>query len=125
MRVGWPVRIQKHRDEDPAFYDRLSKRLEQIIAEYEEDWKTQHQLLEYLIHDLGEGRKAGGTGLNTNLDTRREAPLFSLLEQLVADATDGVVAETPSSYQSGSEDLSDETREHLAKVTVDMVGYIE
>lgn len=117
--------IQKHRDEDPAFYDRLSERLEQIIAEYEEDWKTQRQLFEDLIHDLREGRKAGDTGLNTTLDTRREAPFFSLLEQLVADATDGVVAETPSSYQSGAEDLSDETREHLAKVTVDMVGHIE
>lgn len=116
--------IQKHRDEDPAFYDRLSERLEQIMAEYEENWKTQRQLFEDLIHDVREGRKAEDTGLNTKLNTRKEAPFFSLLEQLVAEAQDGVVAEKPASYSSGSEALSDETREHLADVTVDMVDHI-
>jgi type I restriction enzyme R subunit len=120
--------IRKHRDEDPAFYDRFSERLEQILAEYEEDWEAQTELFDELIHDLRKGRVSDDTGL----DTEREAPFFSLLQQIVAEAQappDGAerveqgVAEPSAPYDTDS--LSDATREHLADVTVEMVDHIE
>jgi len=120
--------IRKHEDEDPAFYDSLSERLERILSEYEEDWEKQYELLESLQHRAREGREADDTGL----DTETEAPFFSLLETVAArdsgeadyeGATDQV-GDPDVAYESGRDRLTDERRETLADATVDMVEHI-
>ena len=114
--------IQKHRDEDPVYYDRLSERLEKILEQYKEDWKAlQDRLFSDVIKPIREGREGDDTGLDPN----KEAPFFSLLEREVveADVAEEEISAPNPNY--GDDDLSDERREELAKVTVDMVGHIE
>lgn len=114
--------IQKHRDEDPVYYDRLSERLEKILEQYEEDWEAlQERLFEDVIEPIREGREGDETGLDPN----KEAPFLSLLEREVVEAAtaDSEVSEPDPEYST--DELPDDKREELAEITVDMVGHIE
>ena len=113
--------ISKHRDEDPAFYDSLSERLEKILTEYEADWQKKLDLLKGLEHQAQEGRTADDTGL----DTETEAPFFSLLEQVATGETGSAIQEPDASYDTENGTLSDEERNALADATVDMVEHIQ
>jgi type I restriction enzyme R subunit len=119
--------IQKRRDEDPVFYDRLSERLEKILEQYAEDWEAvQEHISEQVNKPIRKGREEDETGL----DPDTEAPFFSLLEQEVLevstaqeDVADEEISVPNPSY--GADDLPNERREELAEITVDMVGHIE
>jgi type I restriction enzyme R subunit len=114
--------IRKHRDEDPVYYDRLSERLERILEEYEGQWdELQQRIFDDVIQPIWEGRQEDDTGL----DAKREAPFFSLLEQVVAESEveEFVAGEPRPTY--GDAELPDERREEIADVTVDIVGHIE
>ena len=45
-----------HFDEDPAFYKRLSEKLETLIAKHREDWKMLAETYEELRAEIRSGR---------------------------------------------------------------------
>jgi type I restriction enzyme R subunit len=70
-----------HFDEDPAFYKRLSEKLEELIRRYHDNWEALAEGYEQLRHQAMEGRQATINGLD------REATV--LLDYLVQLAFDG------------------------------------
>ena len=69
--------ITTHLDEDPVYYKGLSKRLEQILARFDENWEELVQALLAFTADVRQGRPADATGL----DARTEAPFLSILAE--------------------------------------------
>jgi type I restriction enzyme, R subunit len=67
--------IRIHAHEDPAYYQKLSERLEQILAATKDDWEEQVKAFEAFLERIREGRPADKTGLNP----KTHAPFFSLL----------------------------------------------
>jgi len=59
-----------HFDEDPAFYKRLSEKLEQLIRQYHDNWEALAEGYEQLRREALEGRTETITGLG------REATIF-------------------------------------------------
>ena len=59
-----------HFDEDPAFYKKLSEKLEKLIQEHQDNWKVLAQEYEKLRTEAVEGRSTGHDGLS------REASAF-------------------------------------------------
>ena len=51
-----------HFDEDPAFYKKLSEKLEKLIEEHKNQWDLLANNLEPLIHDASRGRSDGEAG---------------------------------------------------------------
>jgi type I restriction enzyme R subunit len=79
--------IDQHRDEDPAFYDRLSERLERILQDLKDQSEELAQALWPLVEEARAGRQAGdGVPL--------EAAFYDLLRGAVAGlAKDGTLDE--------------------------------
>lgn len=59
-----------HFDEDPAFYTRLSEKLERLIEQHRENWRALSHELEQLRQEAIEGRTEAADGLT------REATIF-------------------------------------------------
>ncbi len=55
--------IREHYEENPVYYDRLSKRLEAILEELKGQWAEQVQRLRPFIWELQRGRQTDFTGL--------------------------------------------------------------
>ncbi len=73
-----------HHDEDPAFYKKLSEKVENLIEQYQGHWEVLVEELEKLRTEAIEGRKAGELGMT------REATTF--FEHIANEAfTDGNV----------------------------------
>lgn len=53
-----------HFDEDPAFYKKLSEKLEKLIKDHRDQWELLAKGMEPLIHEAREGRKAGDGGMD-------------------------------------------------------------
>lgn len=96
--------IRRYIDEDPEHYQRLSERLESILAELEGNWEELVRSLRGLIAEAREGRKGDDTGL----DPETQAPFLGVLKQEIA----------------GDGDLSDEQIRDLLPVVVDLVDHI-
>jgi type I restriction enzyme, R subunit len=58
-----------HFDEDPAFYKRLSEKLEELIKQHREQWDLLTEELMHLREDAVAGRKAGIEGLDREQST--------------------------------------------------------
>ena len=58
-----------HFDEDPAFYKKLSEKLEKLIQEHQDNWKVLAQEYEKLRQEASEGRRAVHEGLNREATT--------------------------------------------------------
>jgi type I restriction enzyme, R subunit len=67
-----------HFDEDPAFYTKLSEKLERLIQEHQDNWKVLAQEYEKLRQEAVAGRREGHDGLS-----REEAAFYDQLLQLV------------------------------------------
>lgn len=67
--------ISVHIREDPAHYNTLSERLEQILASLEGRWDELVEALQDLTEDIRAGRPADDTGL----DPRTQAPFLGIL----------------------------------------------
>ncbi|MCB1227103.1 MAG: type I restriction endonuclease subunit R [Verrucomicrobiales bacterium] len=66
-----------HFDEDPAFYAKLSEKLERLIQEHQDNWKVLAQEYEILRTEAVQGRRAGHGGLS-----REESAFFDHIAQL-------------------------------------------
>jgi len=58
-----------HHDEDPAFYDSLSEKVEHLIEAYHDNWEKLAEALEQLRVAAMEGRKAGEGGMGKEATT--------------------------------------------------------
>lgn len=70
--------IKKKLDEDPIHYQKLSERLDEIIAKFGEDWEQLVMALKPFVEEVTAGRK-DDAGLG--LDPQVEAPFFDLLKE--------------------------------------------
>jgi type I restriction enzyme R subunit len=69
-----------HFDEDPAYYKKLSEKLEKLIEEHKNQWDLLAKEMEPLVHDAASGRMADGEG------TAKEVRIF---EDHIADLAFG------------------------------------
>lgn len=98
--------ISKHYQDDPAYYKKLSERLEEILQRFQDNWVELVAALREFTHQVRQGRPADQTGL----DPRIQAPFLGILvEEISAD---------------GAQPLDKERLAALAKLTVEMVDYI-
>jgi type I restriction enzyme R subunit len=67
--------IEKHYNEDPAFYKKLSERLKDILDAFRDNWEALAEELEKFIHEVKRGREEDQTGL----DPKRQAPFLGIL----------------------------------------------
>jgi type I restriction enzyme R subunit len=58
-----------HFDEDPAFYKKLSEKLEKLIEEHKNQWDLLAKEMEPMIHEAKAGRTAGQSGMNRETST--------------------------------------------------------
>jgi type I restriction enzyme R subunit len=76
-------RIAERTASDPAYYERLSERLERILAQLRSDAEQLALALDELVREV---RERETTAENDGLDRRTEAPIRSLLELRVRQA---------------------------------------
>lgn len=67
--------IQKHYNEDPAFYKKLSERLKEILDTFRDNWDALAEELRKFIKETREGRKEDETGL----DPKTQAPFLGIM----------------------------------------------
>jgi type I restriction enzyme R subunit len=96
--------ISQHFQEDPIYYERLSKRLEEILARFQQQWDELAEALQTFTQEVQAGRPVDKTGL----DPKTQAPFMSIL---VEEA-------------GGSEALASEQLSRLAKLTIDLVAHV-
>ena len=89
--------IREHLDEDPVYYEKLSRRIDEILDRLKERWEQIALEFQELIDEV----KAGRTDANqTGLDPATELPFHSLMAERVAssepDTTDRLIGLTSS-----------------------------
>lgn len=67
--------IDKHFNEDPAYYKKLSERLKAILDSFRENWEALAEQLRAFIKETREGREGDQTGL----DPKTQAPFLGIL----------------------------------------------
>lgn len=80
--------IREHLDEDPAYYERLSQRVDEIIDKLENRWQ-QIALFEEIISEINAGR---ADEQDTGLDPTTELPFHGVMAERVA-SSDGAAAD--------------------------------
>lgn len=80
--------IREHVDEDPAYYDRLSQRVDEILEKLQDRWQ-QIALFEEIISEINAGRQDED---HTGLDPKTELPFHGLMAERVA-SSDGAAAD--------------------------------
>ena len=87
--------IREHLDEDPVYYDKLSKRVDEILDRLKERWEQIALEFQELIEEVKAGRTDEN---NTGLDPATELPFHSLMAERVAssepDTTDRLINRT-------------------------------
>lgn len=96
---------RKHFNEDPERYEKLSKRLERILTQYENDAAALRKALEDFIKEVQKGREEDDTGL----DPKTQAPFF---------------AELFKAWQARYGQPADDRKRYLIDVTVELVELI-
>lgn len=98
--------IRKHLQEDPVHYQRLSERLEEILATIGENWEQLSLALQTFVAEVQRGRQRQD---DIDLDPATQAPFFDML-----------VAERAGEGPGPGAD-----RVWLAGLTVDLVAYMQ
>lgn len=62
--------ITKHYQEDPAYYKKLSERLQEILKRFSDNWAARIEALRELTQDIRTGRPPNEFGLDLRLDAR-------------------------------------------------------
>ncbi len=75
--------LRENFDTDPGHYERLSRRLEEILEEIGEQWDQLALALAGFLPEVRAGRQADGSGL----DPATEAPFYDLLKRELAART--------------------------------------
>lgn len=103
--------IREHLDEDPAYYGKLSKRIDEILERLEDRWDQIALEFEELIAEINAGRTDED---NTGLDPTTELPFHGMM-----------VEEVTSSASDASEQLITLTRKLVADVRriISTVGF--
>lgn len=96
--------IRVHFQEDPAYYQKLSERLEKILKKFQDNWKELVAALQEFTREVQKGRPADETGL----DPRTQAPFLGILLE----------------EARGDGDLPKEKITKLAGVTIELVEHI-
>jgi len=96
--------ISQNFQEDPAYFKKLSERLEEILERFQDNWAELVEALRQFTQELRQGRSSDKTGL----DPRTQAPFLGILLEEI-----GIENE-----------LSKPQLDKLAKITVDMVEHI-
>ncbi len=111
--------IREHYDENPVYYDRLSKRLEAILEELKGQWAEQVQRLLPFITEIKQGRQSDFTGL----DPRSQLPFLDILE--VEVSKESAHFDISTKEDEGKEvQLTDDQRKELAAFTVEVIQKI-
>lgn len=97
--------IRKHLDEDPEHYQKLSERLDEILAQFKGNWDALVDALKEFVAEVEAGRQGDDTGL----DPQTQAPFLGILKQAYAD--DGEVS-------------ADEMK-RLCSITVELVDHVQ
>ena len=58
-----------HFDEDPAFYKKLSEKLEKLIEDHKNQWDLLAKEMEPLVHEAASGRACGQVGMTREINT--------------------------------------------------------
>jgi type I restriction enzyme R subunit len=101
-----------HLDEDPAYYKKLSEKLEKLIEEHKNQWDLLAREMEPLIHEAARGRQSDGDG------TVKEIRIFADHVADIAFGKDGV----PDEHQRGFAELIAKIVEHL-QGTIDIINF--
>lgn len=99
--------IRKHLGEDPTHYEKLSQRLKGILQQFEGQWDKMADALQKLIEETRAGHREDDDG--TGLDPETQAPFYDVLKQEAL----------------GDEKPSDEMKERLCALTVDLVDHVK
>ena len=111
--------IREHYEEDPVYYEQLSKKLEDILQSLKENWTELAKTLRRYVRELRQGRPPDATGL----DPRTQLPFLSILEEAASRGSD--LFSIPQRDQSmGVSQLTIEQRMQLARLTEQMVGMV-
>ena len=94
--------IRRKQQEDPARYEKLSKRLQEILNKFSSDASALRKALDEFIANMEQHNEEDETGL----DKQTELPFYSLLAE---------------QYQMRYGDLSDDQKKRLIDVTAEMV----
>ena len=75
--------VREHLDEDPVYYDKLSKRVDEILDRLKERWEQIALEFQELIEEVKAGRTDED---NTGLDPATELPFHNLMAEKVASS---------------------------------------
>lgn len=95
--------INVHYRDDPAYYKRLSERLETILQTFRDNWEDLVAALRELTEEIRRGRPQDTTGL----DPKTQAPFLGIL------------------VEEADEPVSPERLQQLAALTVELVAHIQ
>jgi len=97
--------------QDPAYYKKLSKRLEEILQAFEENWAELVETLRKFTQDVRRGRPADETGL----DPRTQAPFLGiLLEEATVDGS--ISKDRLPAFIAATVELVDHIRQEIGVV---------
>lgn len=97
--------ITENHETDPEFYDRLSERLEKVLAEYRDNWERLAKELENVLDALKKGRENEN---NYGFNPKTELPFLALLKRELYGKTD-------------LSEISETERDTLISTTADII----
>lgn len=111
MEHALRAHITKAYNQDPARYDRLSERLEQILESYQENWAQQIQAFQEMVDELQRTQpEQDESGLPSH-----ERPFYGLLvDECAGDSV--LERELEQRLQEASRDVVEIVREHIGIV---------
>ncbi|MXW96860.1 MAG: hypothetical protein F4110_08080 [Acidimicrobiaceae bacterium] len=103
--------IREHLDEDPVYFQKLSKRIDEILERLKERWEQIAFELQELIDEVDAGRADDG---QTGLDPTTELPFHNVMAERLA-----------SSDSDAADKLIDQTSDLVDRIrrTVGVVGF--
>ncbi len=107
--------IKKKLDEDPVHFQRLSERLEEILAKFGEDWEQLTMALKAFVEEVTEGRQRDD---DIGLDPQLHAPFFDVLREEREKRSP--VAAADKKWLAG---LTVDMVEHIIRDAVSIVGF--
>lgn len=106
--------IRKHLQEDPVHYQKLSERLEEILATFGENWEQLSLALQAFVAEVQRGREKQD---DVDLDPATQAPFFDLL--VAERAVEGPVSPADRTWLAG---LTVELVQHIQR-EIAIVGF--